>query len=147
MKPAVKLPIGIRRLLQLAVVLDNTHAEQALQPERPRYNQGKWTHPCGTPACSLGNWAFANPARWVLTKRADPVHGLIPRLKVRAKRRGDALSDAQKDFKLDFSEAYSLFSGSGCAGAKTAQEAANFVRLFVARKLLKAQPLPKAERI
>lgn len=102
--------LGNRRLLELATYLDTADANHIAAGE-PTYMQREWKHPCGTPACAEGH-AFA------LFKDA-------PELK-------------QHDMDLFLCvgswEWLELFGIEGCDNAKSAAEAAAYIRAFVSAR-------------
>lgn len=119
------LAVGNRRLLKLADILDTADAEHRKRKE-PTYDQGQFTHECDTPACALGHWAAAHPRRWRFNT------GGTPELKFAfAKVAFDAAMD---EFCLDRGEVLDLFNSSGCGNARTAKQAAKYIRNFVARR-------------
>lgn len=117
--------VGLNRLLKLATILDTADAEHRKKSE-PLYNQTIYVHPCGTPACALGMWAFANPGRWVL------VGGHSPRLKEMLL---TPIVSAETEFRISILDAELLFEIDGCNKASTAKQAAKYIRVFVKRKM------------
>jgi hypothetical protein len=118
---------GMARLLQLAEMLDRADEEHKRKGE-PGYDQERYRHGCGAPACGLGHWAAANPDRWKLdvdTYAPALKHGLTFIFGLRA---------AEHDFALTSRETLELFEVYGCNNAKTALEAAAYIRAFVARQ-------------
>lgn len=118
----VSLKVGNRRLLKLANILDAAHQQQ-IASGGPTYDQTDMVHPCGSPCCALGHWAHANPKLWKFDARngcfkhlPEGMYGLEP---------------AAKDFHLEQHEVYELFGGSGCGSARTATDAATYIRRFV----------------
>ena len=113
--------IGNRRLLKLADSLakaDTVHKRKG----EPTYYQGHFAHDCGTPACALGHWAAANTRRWI-TDVSCGVPGI---------RNGSiGFEAAKQDFALNDAEVIELFEASGCGNAKTAKQAARYIRRFV----------------
>ena len=103
-----------QRLLELADILDRADAEHEARGE-PGYDQERYTHNCGTPACALGHWMAANPE---FMRRNKP---------------GFIIEKAKLEFDLDYGGADDLFGPVGCNGAKTAKQAADYIRDFVAR--------------
>lgn len=92
---------------------------------------------CGTPACALGHYGARRDLQRLLKIVSGPV--------------GSDLVYGDGDWRVDFSshlirdhfgisleEADLLFGEDGCGGARTAKEAALFIKRFVAKKL-KAQ--------
>lgn len=116
------LTLGNQRLLQLAEILD-TADERHIERGEPTYDQMMFDHHCGTPACAAGHWIAAHPERWDMstcTLISEPF-GLI----------SDQLS---KEFCVDEFEYSELFGPDGCNNAKTAKDAADYIRSFVARR-------------
>lgn len=136
--------VGIRRLLKLAGILDTADAEHRKKKE-PVYNQMSMDHLCGTPACALGHWAFNNPRRWRYERIALPavswMDSKVPEFYVevclKARQSGSAwrlsFSEAANDFGITDMQADELFSGEGCGNARTAKQAARYIRKFVKR--------------
>lgn len=110
-------------LLELADILDRADAEHEARGE-PGYDQERFAHSCGTAACALGHWAAAHPERWSI----NPT-----RLTLHSRTCADALEGAKIEFGLAPSQVYVLFDSDGCGGAKTAKQAADYIRAFVAR--------------
>lgn len=116
------LAVGNRRLLKLADILDEADADHRAKKE-PTYNQGRFVHPCGAPACALGHWAAHQPSRWRLGMQCvDPCSGAQIR------------EQAAVDFALGMYDYDLLFAAGGCGEAKTGKQAARFIRKFVARR-------------
>jgi hypothetical protein len=97
------------RLERLARILNTADAEHRENGE-PTYSQLYHFHPCGTPACALGHYIE------------------------HARRAPTFLFDRVKEFGLSREELYELFGAVGCGGAKTAKQAAKYIRKFIARK-------------
>lgn len=139
--------VGIRRLLKLAGILDTADARHRMKKERV-YGQMDIAHPCGTPACALGHWAFNERRRWryqINTYTHDhladgsaptaPVVFAVVQLKTR-RPQGDCgylFEDAINDFGITTKQAYELFDIDGCGDARTAKQAARYIRKFVKR--------------
>lgn len=118
------IALGNERLLKLADILDVADAEHRKAKE-PTYSQRRIVHDCGTPACAAGHWAYANKDRWEIRNyctylRASPLLGPNVALGV--------------EFSLDRAEVHELFGSCGCGDAETAQQAARYIRAFVARR-------------
>ncbi len=111
-----------RRLLRLASILDKADAEHKKRGE-PRYLQKQFIHGCGAPACALGSYAAATRRRWTFT------YG-CPQFKTEAE---SPFQDAAVEFGISLDESLELFDGDGCGGAKTAKQAAAYIRKFVKR--------------
>ena len=114
-----KIAAGQANLLRLADILEDAD-ERHRAAGRPTYRQAAHVHDCGTPACALSHW-YAHLGRSWLD--------------------GD-LEEIEADFALDAAEAAELFSGSGCGNAKTAKQAAAYLREFVARQSDKVGKAP-----
>lgn len=119
--------VGATRLIKLAKILDKADALHAKLGE-PAYDQGAVIHPCGTPACALGHWAFHNPRRWCL----DVFNGAT--LKVTG--HSNTIPNGMGEFGIDEDESRALFGYT--ADPNTAKEAATLIRAFVKRKLAEA---------
>lgn len=116
------IAVGNRRLLRLAKILDTADALHRKRKE-PAYSQENWTHPCGTPACALGHYAAHTPSRWFFE------HG-FPKIKAGI---GGSWA-ATEEFGLSDDNVAEIFSSRGCGGAKTAKQAAKYIRAFVKRR-------------
>jgi hypothetical protein len=118
--------LGARRLLKLAKILDTADALHKRRKE-PTYNQFQMVHSCGTPACALGHYAAATKARFKIDRLSETVFY-----------KGNSLyHEAQvaiDEFGVSRGEGYALFSFEGMGGAKTAKQAAKYIRSFVKRK-------------
>jgi hypothetical protein len=108
------IKIGNRRLLKLASILDTADAEHRKRGE-PTYEQGCFRHECGTPACALGHW-IAHDDGWLDQGSS-----------------ADFLK-AKDVFVLGAGDSQVLFGTDGCGGARTAKQAAKYIRAFVARR-------------
>jgi hypothetical protein len=134
---------GQARLLKLAAILDEAHAQYVKDGKvnsmsylsDEGYDQTCYVHKCGTPACALGHWAVFNPARWGITKRHMPF--------LRGVKSADVQEVASQEFALesrslndwvDFYQADELFGGEGCGNAMTAKQAATYIRKFVKKR-------------
>lgn len=115
---------GNRRLLKLARILDKA---DALHKERgePAFDLGVETHPCGTPACAWGHYAFSSKALALRFTGPCSFDGKV----------SCNYNDAQPEFALaDREELNELFGFTGCGDAKTAKAAAKYIRSFVKRR-------------
>lgn len=121
---STSIALGNQRLLQLAEILD-TADERHRQRGEPTYHQTCYVHPCGTPSCAMGEWAAANPDRWILDVHK---HRLLSRLS------SDYLLAQCDEFGLSEAERAQLFGLDGCNNARTAKDAAAYIRWFVARR-------------
>jgi hypothetical protein len=119
---------GNRRLLKLADILDVADALHRKRGE-PGYDQERYTHPCGSPACALGH-AYTDAA--------------FRRAGMRDPRRTTPETDAEF-FRVNVIDNFLLFGDDGCNNARTAKQAARYIRAFVERRAL-ASATPKAVR-
>lgn len=125
-----KLTLGLRRLLKLADILDTADAEHRKRGE-PTYDQGVFASSCGTPACALGHWAAAHRRRWYFEDRWG-ISALIRPVLIRTEETG--IAAAESEFQVSVREVLELFDTDGCGNARTAKQAARYIRRFVARK-------------
>ena len=116
--------LGNKRLLHLADLLDVADAAHRKAGE-PTYDQSTITHGCGTPGCAWGHW-IESPAR-----RARIVRELssIPQ----------SILCAEPEFALNAGDVTELFAVNGCGMARSAKQAAKYIRRFVARRVKAAQ--------
>lgn len=121
------MKIGLKRLLKLADILDVADAEHRKRGE-PAYAQAIVTHACGSPACAIGHWAASNKRRWGVSLFGTSVKLL------KGPYAHDMFSSIEHEFDLSELEAEEIFESYGCGGAKTAKQAAKYIRKFVARK-------------
>lgn len=116
--------MNVERLLELADVLDAAHERGTNYDQKMFFHDLYSGHPCGTPACALGHWAYANQDRWENCYNT-------PTLK---HRRNVSIFDAvHEEFGLNSTQASELFGGYGCGFAKDAKQAAAYIRDFVFR--------------
>jgi hypothetical protein len=106
---------GNRRLLKLADILDVADALHRKRKE-PTYSQLDVEHGCGTPACAYGH-AVAN---------RDLRRAGIPSYSDWNRR--------EEFFAVAATEFYDIFGGDGCNGARTAKQAARYIRTFAKRR-------------
>jgi hypothetical protein len=116
------ISLGNQRLLQLADILD-TADERHRERGEPGYCQYYHVHACGAPSCAIGEWAAANPQTWKLT-------GFGPVSRVD----GSRINHARSEFAIDIDQYDELFGYDGCKRAKSAKDAATYIRAFVARR-------------
>lgn len=129
------MKLGWKRLLKLADILDVADAEHRAKGE-PRYRQSKFAHACGSPACALGHYAAHNRRRgWRigLTNVTGTQWALVHGQAI-----GCAYPSVLKEFELTKPEAAELFAADGCSDARTAKQAAKYIRAFVKRKQAEA---------
>ncbi len=122
--------VGMNRLNRLADILDVADRQHRANNE-PRYKQGIFVHGCGTPACALGHWAFNNQSRWKFDDGTYPM--------LRNCDYGWCGDGAVKEFGITHAEVCEIFGSDGCDGAKTAKQAAKYIRKFVKRKFKEAE--------
>lgn len=115
--------MNAEKLLKLADILDAAH-EAHQRKGGPGYNQMRYTHSCGTPACAFGHWAAAHPERFETTPRG---------VSLRERPGRHPLCLAMLEFNLTSEQAYELFDADGCGEATTHKQAAEYIRDFVAR--------------
>ena len=111
-----------QRLLNVATAL-----RESVTPED--FTMLRYGNPCGTPACALGHYAsrrdLQKTFRLEIKRRSDVV----------LDEDGHALwydhSSIQDHFGIDQAEAEYLFSGGGCGGAETTDQAATYIERFL----------------
>jgi hypothetical protein len=112
--------LGARRLLRLAKILDTADATHRKKGEPP-YDQEAYKHPCGAPACAWGHYlAHSKTAR--------------TRFEIEDGNYWGATLFAPAEFDISDEEACELFDSYGCGNARTAKQAAAYIRAFVKRK-------------
>ena len=119
--------MNAEKLLKLADILDAAH-EAHQRKGGPGYDQRRYTHSCGTPACAFGHWAAAHPDRFEIIHRAF--------IRLREPRELQLLHPsaiATMEFDLTYGQALELFGVDGCGGATTHKQAAEYIREFVER--------------
>ena len=104
-----------------------------------KFDMTAFAHPCGTPACALGNYAARRDLQrtftllrscdsgtyWLGVKDAGEPGGL---------RIAGFDDDAvEEHFGVNFKEARELFNAGGCNKARTGNEAAEYIERFVER--------------
>ena len=110
------------RLLNVARAL-----RESKNPED--FDMGMYGHACGTPACALGHYAAREDLQHTFTLDAVNDSILVGEDWV-----GFDSRDVRDHFGITPSEALELFEAEGCAGAKTAIEAAEFIERVVAER-------------
>lgn len=124
-----QITTGLKRLLVLAGILDKADAEHRRKKE-PTYLQTQVVHWCGTPACAGGHWDYSKPGV-ALARRGARQPG---RLKAFIDSNGhwtSALRWVDEVFFLTYKQDEDIFGFRGCDGARTAKEAAKYIRNFV----------------
>jgi hypothetical protein len=109
--------VGDRRLLKLAGILDVADALHRKRKE-PGYCQERYNHECGSPACALGHAYSDRGFRRAGLKNPDWSF---------------VVEDAEF-FSITVAEAQELFDTDGCGSARTAKQAAKYIRAFVKRR-------------
>jgi nitrate reductase alpha subunit len=114
--------LGARRLLRLAKILDTADALHRKRGE-PTYDQTREVNlDCETPACAWGHYAFSSKA---LHKKYVLAKGSLAWVNYH---------DAKREFNLDDCDHVDIFGFNGCNRARTAKQAAKYIRSFVKRK-------------
>lgn len=118
MTKTASLALGNKRLLMLADRLNIVDAIHRKKGE-PTYDQSSLVHACGSPACAAGH--YLNMPH---VKRRDLVW-TVPSFE-----REFCLDTRTPPYGVstDFGK---LFGQTGCDGAKTAKQAAKYIRQFV----------------
>jgi hypothetical protein len=98
-------------LLLLADILEAASAGPHAVGE-PSYSPWNHAHDSGTPACPLSHWYAYKGSTWL----------------------DGHLDEVLEEFALTASESADLFAPEGCGNAKTAAEAAAYIRAFVDRR-------------
>jgi len=109
--PMDSLSRGTANLLLLADILDSADALHRATG-KPAYSQRDHAHDCGAPACALSYWYAYKGSTWL----------------------DGQIDEVLAEFGLTPAEGIELFSGRGCGEARTAREAAAYIRGFVARR-------------
>lgn len=121
-KTAAKRGINKQRLLTAALAV--------LDAPRNTFTMSTYQHPCGTPACVLGNYAYRGDLQstfklgsvFVLTRTRGvlgPVSFSGPEIR--------------KHFGITEEQAEELFGPQGCGNAQTPAQAAKYIIDFVMR--------------
>jgi len=103
---------GSANLLLLAEILEVADAIHRAAGE-PTYNQSIHEHDCGTPACALAHWYAYKGTTWL----------------------DAAVGEDLEEFAVTPSESLELFGARGCGDARTAQQAATYLRSFVVKRV------------
>lgn len=153
--PPVAPRVGLLRLERLERILLEAHKWYSKEPDLDTqfeekavgrrtqittYRQNTFSHPCGTPACAIGHYAYRTPARWGWSTWGDlmlaPDAASLP-LVFDISRNTEvhgAWRQVMHEFCISIEEVRELFETRGCGNAQTAKEAALYIRGFVARK-------------
>lgn len=115
------------RLLNVAKALRES-------PKPEKFDMSDVIHSCGTPACAFGHYAW----------RTDLQQEFAPKLigdmwwDVVFTSNGEHCKyygpEVREHFGLNHEELDELFEETGCGGAKTSVEAAEYIEAFIARK-------------
>jgi hypothetical protein len=131
--------VHVKRLLNVARALEESPKPKAFSMVMYGYNGALLAGPdfetapaCGTPACAFGHYASRRDLQRRFRLKSDG--GVMT-----GKRGESVIVAGSEHFGLnDPSEPYSdwdeLFAVDGCGNAKTAKQAARYIRKFVARK-------------
>jgi hypothetical protein len=107
------ISIGLQNLLALATELERVDQIYRENGFDEGYCQRTILHPCGTPACAWGHY---------ITMRALP-------------NTDQGILDSQAPFGISFCESLELFGQFGCSDARTAGQAASYIRRFMEKKI------------
>jgi len=119
-----------QRLLNVAKALRES-------PAPDQFRMDDVINDCGTPACAFGHYACradlqsAYCPQVIHFDRGDVWHVVLSGTSTHVSYTGQHV---REHFGLDRSEVTELFEGDGCGMANTANEAANYIEQFVARK-------------
>lgn len=125
--PSWNMTEGEKNLMLLSAHLWDADARH-LAANEPTYDQLEEVHACGTPACAIGH------ARALFKSSLNDRY-------VRIWRNASLIVAGEQLFELDYladrryAEWDELFSTLGCGYARSAREAAVYIRGFVRRKL------------
>lgn len=130
-KPITMPPSGVNVAAFEALIKANEEAP----PERP-FNMRVFAHPCGTPACLLGNYAERHDlqgAFWIGKHKGGGQAWLFPFDSDWAI--GVESSAVLEHFGITASDAVELFGEEGCDGATTRDEAIEYVRGWLEQRI------------
>lgn len=105
-------------------------AELTRRANPKKFHMDYFVHPCGTPACVLGNYA-ADPDTPFVIHRGDPWHIYTC---VEPGPVGFDNHEICEHFAISREDAWVLFTSIGCGNAQTPDEAADFLEEFVAER-------------
>lgn len=91
-------------------------------------------HPCGTPACVIGNYADRRDLQRTFRLPSTRSRSFCD-LVVGGRGTSACGPEVEVHFGLDMWEAYGLFNPYGCGGAKTPRQAVRHLKRFLARKI------------
>lgn len=97
-----------------------------------RFSMRRFGDDCGTPACALGHYAVRRDLQGIFTLNKT---GYLRRIKGREDGvSGVTDSTILRHFGITHKQAFELFRGdSGCGGALTTTQAADYIEKFVER--------------
>jgi hypothetical protein len=97
-------------------------------PNPDYFNMEHYLNGCGTPACAIGHYGCRTDLQSIMALRNGWLEYTDDHIGV------DYFDERMEEhFGLNQSQMTELFSGSGCGGAKTPTEAAEYIEAFVAR--------------
>lgn len=101
-------------------------------PHKDRFDMASWAHPCGTPACAIGNYAQRTDLQDTFCLRAGDWGGmnLINTVDDTVAHLEDEVAE---HFDLSEEEAEMLFGQQGCGGATTTEQAIEFLEWYLQR--------------
>lgn len=105
-------------------------------PHAERFDMQAYAHPCGTPACAFGNYAartdLQDAVKLETWKHLDGSFGGVV---IVGARTGHyvGLSDIAEHFGLTDDEEEQLFGPDGCGGAKTTEQAIQYIEWFMSK--------------
>lgn len=111
------------RLLNVAKALRES-------PEPAYFTMSFYGHSCNTPACALGHYAARGDLQDTFILDSDGDVALMES----GVMVGFSGLPTRDHFDISRGEAYELFDVAGCGGAKTADQAAEYIERFVERK-------------
>ena len=126
--PSAETNLYRARLLNVAKALRES-------PKPEKFDMSDVIHPCGTPACAFGHYAWRTDLQDAFEPLAVGDMGwwdvVFADTKKHCRYYG---SEVRDHFGLTQDELDELFEETGCGGAKTPIEAAEYVEAFVDRK-------------
>lgn len=124
---------GISKLRRLANILRKVDASQVMPDGTRSYNQHRWVHECGAPACALGWWASRNPKHWTVTEGAALYYITVD--EDGEQRWHSPLTGAQREFGLNYEDVNELFGDTGCGNAhEDPLAAAEYIERFAKQR-------------
>lgn len=117
--------IGKARLLRVALALR--------EAKNPKFDMNVFFHFCGTPACAFGHYVTRTDLQNTFVVRHIGGVGTWCALAYDSDVRSNLTVETQH-FEITSDEWSTLFSMTGCGGAKTAVDAADFIEKFAHAK-------------